>query len=162
MMSAAPIHYHHLDDGSHFWQIARRWSIAYHPQGRFRLFSEREGIAPSGWHDVRLGCTAELSFARVRPGWGHLGEPPTLTPERADLHTAPVSGRRVILDTRDGHIRDMRAVSELVPSDEWPACPGGIRIATEAAWYAWQAAGSPGDFPPGSAVWPATMVYVER
>lgn len=98
----------------------------------------------------------------IPDGWGHLGEPPVLRPERADLFTGPLFGRRVILDAAEGHLFDMRAAGELVPSDQWPACPGGVRIATEAAWYAWLMEGRPGQFPRGCAVWPATMVYVER
>jgi hypothetical protein len=53
-------------DGSRSWQIAGRWGVMWSPRGRIRLFSERNGLAPSGWRDVRVGRTAELSFARLR------------------------------------------------------------------------------------------------
>jgi hypothetical protein len=60
------IHYTREVDGSRSWQIAGRWGALWSPRGRHRLFSERNGLAPSGWRDVRMGRTAELSFARLR------------------------------------------------------------------------------------------------
>jgi hypothetical protein len=60
------IHYMRDVDGSRSWQVAGRWGALWSPRGRQRLFSERNGLAPSGWRDVRVGRTAELSFARLR------------------------------------------------------------------------------------------------
>lgn len=92
--------------------------------------------------------------------WGNLGPPPALAPVRADLFAGELAGRRVILDAPDGHLADFRAVTELAPSSTWPSCSFELRVASDDTWHAWRLNGS-GDFPPGSAVWPATMVYVE-
>jgi hypothetical protein len=76
------IHYVRDVDGSHFWQVAGRWGVLWSPRGRYRLLSERNGLAPSGWHDVRVGRTAELSFARLR-GWPHGPSADTRMPNEA-------------------------------------------------------------------------------
>jgi hypothetical protein len=92
---------------------------------------------------------------------GHLGEPPTVAPVRADLFGGPLFGRRVVLDTQDGHVRDMRAVSELdAPAGLSPS----VRIIHEAAYYRWRDLPTHcrSDWPRGCVAWPATMVYVER
>jgi hypothetical protein len=52
-------------DGTLSLQVAGRWGALWSPRGRGRLLSERNGVR-SGWCDLRVGRTAELSFARLR------------------------------------------------------------------------------------------------
>lgn len=91
---------------------------------------------------------------------GHLGPPLVASPIRADQFSGPISGRRVILDTAEGHVRDCRAVSEVLR--ELDLAPE-VLIIVEGAWYVWQLEpeSTRTPRPRGAVAWPATMVYVE-
>jgi hypothetical protein len=82
-----------------------------------------------------------------------LDEPQRRTPVTA-LAAASVLGRRVVQAVPDGHVRDLRAVTELFASSTGLAC---LRICGEADWYRWASTGST----PSTAEVDAEAVWVE-
>ena len=50
-------------DGGNCWLRLLGFQFGYHANGRFRLLSERRGIAPP-WPTLRVGRTAEISATR--------------------------------------------------------------------------------------------------
>lgn len=88
---------------------------------------------------------------------GHLGPPPARTPTPAS-EARSLTGRRVILDSVEGYVHDVRAVSEVRHDLDGDF----VMVATEADWYDWSAPAYPiGQWPRGSKAWPVQLVYVD-
>ena len=67
-----------------------------------------------------------------------LDAPPRRAPVPAPLATA-ITGARVVRGVPDGHIRGLRAVTEIYDNDSGAAC---ARVCDEAEWYTWALSGT--------------------
>jgi hypothetical protein len=65
-----------------------------------------------------------------------------------------VTGRRVVQAVPDGHIRDLRAVTEVYRNAEGAAC---VRVCGEAEWYRWALDGTT----PSTSEVPASQAFIE-
>lgn len=84
------------------------------------------------------------------------GPPPPVAPVPA-RQVRGLTGRRVVIDSSEGHVRDYRAVCEPFEQlDGW-----WVRVTNEATWYAWKAAGELTEWPAPSWPYPADLVYAE-
>ncbi|GAA1808463.1 hypothetical protein GCM10009682_32800 [Luedemannella flava] len=82
-----------------------------------------------------------------------LDAPPRRLPVPASLATA-ITGSRVVRGVPDGHIRGLRAVTEIYDNDSGAAC---ARVCDEAEWYAWALSGAT----PATVEVPADLLWLE-
>lgn len=68
-----------------------------------------------------------------------LDVPPVRAAQPAAAAT-PLLGRRVVRSVADGHVRDLRALSDVYTSHTGVA---SVRVCAESAWYAWALDGAP-------------------
>ncbi|MPZ60161.1 MAG: hypothetical protein GEU93_02460 [Propionibacteriales bacterium] len=117
---------------------------------------EDERTGDEAWEFDADGYLRDVS-ATHRAAYGPPPRPGVPLPV---MDVPTVKGRRVVLMTAAGPIYDHRAASEVYTdeSGSW------ITVATERAWYVWQASDQrerPELGPPGSRAWAAVNVYVE-
>jgi hypothetical protein len=82
-----------------------------------------------------------------------LDAPPPRAPIPAERATA-VTGRRVVQAVPDGHVRDLRAVTEVYRNAHGVAC---VRICGEPEWYRWALSGTT----PSTSEVAVDLVFVE-
>ena len=82
-----------------------------------------------------------------------LDAPPRRAPLPASLATN-ITGARVVRGVPDGHIRGLRAVTEIYDNETGAAC---ARVCDEAEWYAWALNGTT----PATAEVPIDLLWVE-
>jgi hypothetical protein len=78
-------------------------------------------------------------------------------PRRAAMpvgETVAVTGRRVVQAVPDGHIRDLRAVTEVYRNTDGVAC---VRLCGEPEWYRWALDGTT----PSTSEVPASQAFLE-
>jgi hypothetical protein len=82
-----------------------------------------------------------------------LDAPPRRAPAPASV-TVSVMGRRVVQAVPDGHVRDLRAVTEVYRNADGQPC---VRICGEPEWYRWALDGTT----PSISEVPAVRLYLE-
>jgi hypothetical protein len=95
--------------------------------------------------------TSDRTAAAV--GQVTLDAPPRRTATPITEATA-VTGRRVVQEVPDGHIRDLRAVTEVYRNTDGVAC---VRLCGEPEWYRWALDGTT----PSTSEVAANMVFLE-
>ena len=61
-----PVTFYRSEDGDRWVRLVQYVQIGYHPNGRRRMFSERNGLNKRPWPTYRVGRAAEVSFTTLR------------------------------------------------------------------------------------------------